>query len=330
MKYFILIVILLLEGVYLWGADYYAYQSGNYTNAAIWRIGSCNGAAAGSIPGATDNVYICPGVTVTVSSNITCSNLTAWGTFSISGNRNITVSNQFTLNSGSLLTADNNNTNFYVNGNFTFYDGAEINGTQPFNLRVAGSMTNISDGGSLQARVGRVDIWITGMSYIEGEYVFTITGAGTKRFNGGLTIQPSGVFDNTVGEDPFINGDIVNNGSWIGCTGGNCDYTLGNIAGRIINISGANPIPVARINVSQATSVVNNYGTLILGRTGLAGDLLRGTGTFNNYGTLYLTKGNSTPVTISVFNSSYAGNTVYYDNNAAQLIRIPNDGSELL
>lgn len=258
-RFLCILAVLLVSIVRLYGADYYAFQSGSYTSTAIWRIGSCNGSLAGTIPTSTDNVYICSGVTVTVASNITCVNLHIWGEFSISGNRTINVTNNLTLYNGAILGGDNNNATFNVAGNFNFHDGATIDGLQPFNLRITGSMNNISDGGPLQARVVKVDIWVEGMTFINGDFIFTITGQGTKRFNGGITINPTGVFDNTVGEDPYVNGDIVNNGSWIGCTGGNCVYFLGSIAGRTINIMGSNPIQLSTIRIQQSTSIVNNY-----------------------------------------------------------------------
>ncbi len=324
---FILLLMFFFVNVII-SADFYAFQSGNYTSSSIWRIGSCSGTLAGTTPGATDNVYICSGVTVTVSSNITCANMFIWGSFQISGNRNITVSNNLTMYNGSILGGDNNNANLYVNGNFNFNNGAIINGLNPFNLRITGNLYNIADGTSDWAQVGRVDIWVNGMSYIDGNFIFTITGQGTKRFNGGLTINSSGTFDNTVGEDPFINGDIINDGNWIGCTGGNCIYTLGNIAGRTINITGANPVPLSAISIGNVSSIINNYTTIILDRSANAGTLLRNTGTFNNYGILYVGRGaeiNPIENTI-IFNASYPGNTVCFQRNGDQQVRIPNDG----
>ncbi|MCX7862255.1 MAG: T9SS type A sorting domain-containing protein [Bacteroidales bacterium] len=327
-RFLFIVCIILLVRIYIYGADFYAFQSGNYTSAGIWRIGSCTGPLAGSAPSATDNVFICANVDVTVSSNITCANLFIWGSLSISGNRTINVTGNLTLYNAAVLGGDNNNATFNVAGNFNFHDGATIDGAQPFNLRITGSMNNISDAGPLQARVGKVDIWVEGMTFINGDFIFTITGQGTKRFNGGITVNSTGTFDNTVGEDPFVNGNIINNGSWIGCTGGNCVYALGNIAGRIINIMGSNPIQLSTIRIPQATSVVNNYATVILDRTANDNTLIRENGTFNNYGVLYLGRGTDVSVEPSVtFRASFPGNTVHYYKNGNQQIRIPNDGS---
>ncbi len=328
MKKLLIIILQLIYILSVYSADFYAFQSGNYTDVSIWRIGSCSGTLAGTTPTATDNIYICSGVTVNVSSNITCANLNVWGTFEVSGNRTINITSNLNLYNGSLLSGNNNNATINVSGNLYFYDGATINGSQPFNLRITGSMYNISDGGALQAIIGRVDIWIEDMSYIDGDFIFTITGVGTKRFNGGITINPTGVFDNTVGEDPYINGNIVNNGNWIGCTGGNCVYFLGSIAGRTINILGSNPITLSTIRIPQASAVVNNYNTVILDRLANDVSLIRENGRFNNYGALYLGRGADIAIESTVtFNASFVGNTVYYYKNGNQQIRIPNGGN---
>ncbi|MCX7954219.1 MAG: hypothetical protein N3A01_03400, partial [Bacteroidales bacterium] len=241
------ILFLILINFQIKSADYYAFVNGNYNNPGIWRIGSCNGPLAGSIPGITDNVYVCAGVNLNVPLNVTANNVYVYGTLSLDGNRTFTVSGSIYLFNGSRLTGNNINGTFNISNNLYIYDGCEINGTATFNINVNGNLYNEPTIAGYQSKIGRCDITVTGVTYINGYFIFTISAAGNKRFNGGIVISNTGTFDNTVGEDPFINDDIVNNGIWIGCTGGNCVYTLGNIAGRIIDISGANPITLSTI-----------------------------------------------------------------------------------
>jgi hypothetical protein len=72
---------------------YYARQNGNWATASTWSTVSCSGAAATTVPGATSNVVICAGRTVTASSNTstTVANLTiqATGILTHTGNGHI-------------------------------------------------------------------------------------------------------------------------------------------------------------------------------------------------------------------------------------------------
>jgi hypothetical protein len=72
---------------------YYARQNGNWATASTWSTVSCSGAAATTVPGATSNVVICAGRTVTANSNTntTVANVTiqATGILTRSGNGHI-------------------------------------------------------------------------------------------------------------------------------------------------------------------------------------------------------------------------------------------------
>ena len=331
LKYYITILLALFLNQFLIGETYYAYQSGNINDLSIWRVGDCNGSPAASLPGASDDIYICEGVQVIVPNiNYTVNNAYVYGSIYIQGGRILTFNSNLYLYPNSYIYGNNSGSRFSVNGHLYLYDGATIHNIvniANFDVVVNGNLYNQTLISGLKAIIGRCDLIINGVSYIDGYFYFSLSGGGTKRFNGGFIISTTGVFDNTVGEDPIINGDIINNGSWLGCTGGTCVYTLGNIAGKIINIYGTNPIPISTIRVGTASTVVNNYATVILERSD-NNTLLRGNGTFNNYGTLYL--GNGAELSIEnlvIFNASYIGNIVYYLRNNNQAIKIPNDGS---
>jgi len=323
----LLFILLFYNSIISYSATFYASQTGNFNNLGVWRTGSCTGPSAGTLPGPTDDIVVCSGVTLRITGSGTVRNVYVYGTLTQINNITFNISNLY-LYTGSVLAGTDNNGTYRVSGDVYLYDGATIHGTANFNLNITGNLYNEPVSG-YQAIVGRVDLTVTGTTYINGNFAFTQSASGNKRLNGGLNISSTAIFNNTVGEDPFINGDIVNDGAWIGCTGGNCVYTLGNIAGRIINITGTNPIPISTIIMGNASSVVNNYATIILDRTFDNNTLLRNVGTFNNYGTLYVGRGGETTPIVNtvIFNASYAGNTVVFQRNGNQQVRIPNDGS---
>lgn len=252
--------------------------------------------------------------------NITISGmLTISGSYLINNITGVKSFNNVTLNSGGDWTANVNNPVISISGNFIMVDGSIIQGT-------IGNLAQYTIGGTFTCNaaagtsdIAKCDLTIQGLTTLNGEFRFTASGAGIKTFNGGILLNPGSQFDNTVGEDPFINGSIVNNGTWSDGTGGACTYTFGN-AGNY-SISG-NPMIMSAINI-LAGSTVTNLGAITVkknnGITG-AGSFYNGNGTTDAYLEF---RGN--PVyNIAFFDASSINNTVEYGRTGNQTIGTPN------
>ncbi|MBI2269038.1 MAG: T9SS type A sorting domain-containing protein [Bacteroidetes bacterium] len=292
------------------GANYYLKVNGGAWNAAAtWYTDACGGVTvAGSAPGAGDNVYICSGITVDIDNSGTpqCNNLTMQGgTISYSNNKTLTVNGNLTVTGGVTSTV--------------VISGGGANPNRKFNVT---GICQIDAGSTLD--MGGASWTQTGAVNIDGTLNFTVTATGNKTFNNNIVISVTGTFNNSTGETPTINGNITNNGSWIGCTGGTCTYTMGSVAGTY-TITG-NAIAMSVLSVSSSTTVINT-GILVL--DGTPGNILTGNGTFTNStnGILYVSGGvGGSPVTVTTFNSTASPNTVYYNGSGNQAVRTPTDG----
>jgi len=116
------LVILLMISVNLAYSQttYYSRINGSWTDPSTWSTTACGGAAASTTPGASDNVIICSGNTVTLNANSTIVDvqINAGSTLDI-GNRVITLNGDLTIDG-------------YVigqNGTFIMNNNSDISGT---------------------------------------------------------------------------------------------------------------------------------------------------------------------------------------------------------
>jgi len=229
---------------------YYSVASGDWNTAATWSTISCAGAGGSGVPGATDDVVICNGIIVDIlnSGTPTWNNLTmSGGTLMWSSNKTVTVNGNFIANGGATST-------LVINGG----------GANPNRKIIVSGICNVDAGSTLS--VGGTTWTQSGATTIDGTLQFTVNSSGNKTFNSSITISPTGTFNNAIGETPTINGNIANNGNWIGCTGGTCTYTMGAVAGTYF-ISG-NTVSMSFLSIGNAATTINNNGILALDGVG--------------------------------------------------------------
>jgi hypothetical protein len=196
----------------------------------------------------------------------------------------------------------------------TIYDGpvgqALIDGTRTGTINVAGDLSVIGVSGGQKSKLGNVNLTVNGKTSVEGWLLFAFGNDGDKRFNDSIKVANIGTWDNEVGEDPFVNGHIVNMGNWPSARGGPAIYTVE--AAGPFTYSGGLPITMSRLVINQAT--VTNLTNLEL-----EGDLDQGlqVGTsaiFNNGsgGYLRLTCTSDAISGLGTVDFSAASNTVEY------------------
>lgn len=338
-------------------ATFYSRVSGNWNVAATWSTVSCSGVASATAPTATDDVVICGGHTISITATdaITTLTINSTGTLNFTNNLTLTVSgnavvsgtvtmqNGFPINlniTGNLTmnaaTFNHNDNNSTVNltGTCTNNSGTSIiTGTNKGNFYMASSLF-VAAGTTLS--VGAVDFWQTNITTttIDGTFLFAGAATGKKIFRGNITVN--GTWDDAIGEDPELNGNVVNNGSWIGCTGGTCTYTFGKQVSGTYTLSG-NLLAFSNLRVQGGTTVTN-LGTVVI--DGSPNNALKkgggGVATFNNgdgiaVAVLYLQSGTAANLNAVeapggiIFNASFVNNTVYYSSSNNQNIRIPDD-----
>lgn len=241
-------------------------------------------------------------------------------------NKTIAISGDCNLLSGGTLQGTTNASAFNITGIFNFYEGGIIT-TNPTSAKSdinANGGLLVFDGGT-NAEVGAVDFTVTGSSTINGTLYFAGFTTGKKIFKGAITLGSGGVWDNSIGEDPELNGDIVNNGSWIGCSAGSCDYKYGKQIAGTYSISG-NPVLFSNLTIQNNTTIVNT-GTVVIGTLMKGSTLATSVFTNSTNGKLYLS-GTGTPVDLTKLslNTATEPNYVYYDYAGAQNIVQPNSG----
>ncbi|MGQ0827452.1 MAG: T9SS type A sorting domain-containing protein [Bacteroidota bacterium] len=294
--------------------------TGNNNNR-IMNIGGTFNVSAGSTVNLGEIQLNLTGV-ATIDGTMTCIDNT--GTKNFNSDFNIS-------STGTLSYTDNETYN--IAGNLNITNGGTINGASTGIIAVTGAFNVLTGTGA--ASIGRVSLTILGATTVNGTLQFANSGTGNKSFRA-ITVSATGTWDNTVGEDPRINGNIVNNGSWYGNTGGTADYQFGRDLAGSYTISG-NAVVFSRLSIEDATTITN-LGTVILDgnvEPGIRNRNGNGNATFNNgNGTaaavLYLqTTGGSDavdpPGNNLTFNASFNNNTVHYTRGGNQDIRIPDD-----
>lgn len=73
MRRILLALVMVLAPVVAESATKYSRASGEWSTASSWSDTGCGGAASGAVPGSSNNVVLCDGVTITVACNATAS-----------------------------------------------------------------------------------------------------------------------------------------------------------------------------------------------------------------------------------------------------------------
>ena len=247
----------------------------------------------------TNAGFNCQNITIngtgilSITASMLCQSVTINGTGILSltagGAKTMTVSGDLTLNGISQIDGSNNNQQLNIGGDFSVPAGQT--GT-----------------------VGGVRLTVTGFTNINGRFSFANAATGNKFFNNTITVAAGGTWDNLVGEDPRVNCNIVNNGSWPVPTGGNGNYQV-SVNGTSYTYSGTQPINFTTLDLTNGTgTTITNLGTLVLNRNGggsilnvgagrsfINGDgvatavlQINGTSPFANAGTISFTAANNT------------------------------------
>ncbi|PIQ49023.1 MAG: hypothetical protein COW03_06855 [Cytophagales bacterium CG12_big_fil_rev_8_21_14_0_65_40_12] len=143
---------------------------------------------------------------------------------------------------------------------------------------------------------------------------FTIDGAaGTYNFNG-LTVGAAGTWNVTAAYSPTFTGNLVNNGTFTGCNGLGCVYTLTNNPGSISGSGAMNAM--AGLNITNSYTNTNTGGVQIT--NSIAGNtFINSTNGVMSYG------GTNANWTLTNFTANGAGNTVTYDRTTTNQLLQP-------
>lgn len=296
----ILVVILTSGSLFAQGV-FQSQTSGPWQAAGTWTLMS--GTDADGIPDSDDNVTILAAHTVDVNAASASFNLTITGVLNFPTNSIIlAVGGNLTMTGSSQVTGNNNNRILNVSGTLTV----------PFGQT---------------ASIGGIQMNVTGATNISGYFQFALSGTGNKTFNGTITVNGGGTWDNLVGEDPYINCSIVNNGNWPPPTGGTGVYRV-NSSGASYTYGGSSQINMSELRLTAAgTGTVTNQGTLVLSGTGGSGNLLNvGAGRVFNNGdgvanaVLNLTSANLITNSGGTIDFTKSLNTVNYASSGAQTV----------
>ncbi len=252
--------------------------SGNWNNAGNWTL--ISGSDADGIPDSDDDVTILAADQINIAAAGTTSvdDLTITGTLNFSSNnRTLSVGGNLTMTGASAVTGNNANRNLSVTGNF-----------------------NVSSGAT--ATINGQRVTISGTTTLDGELSFT-NATGIKTF-GTIDVNASGHWNNNSEEDFIITGNIINDGTWTGCSNTGCLYDFTNTTGTI---SGTSTVTIPDFQVTSPGAITNN-GTILLT------DDLIGDGTLTNGATGDFQIQGTGPFSLNNIDFTTVGNTVTYTN----------------
>jgi len=239
-----------------------------------------------------------------------------------------------TLSEGTLTLSN-------ASGGLTISSGSLLTNNAAHSLDIAGGFD--LSGGSADMNAGTIDFVnmdITGGAAINvSNTVITSTGtitvtsgnfivdgaAGTYNFNN-IDVEASGIWDVQAAYDPTINGNLNNDGTFVGCNSDTgCDHTLTSATGTITGIGAMTAMSDIILNDGASYTNTNSGGFHITDR--LATD--SGTGSFINGANGYLLYGGSNGnFTVTNFTASATGNTVEYNRTTTnQLIQPTTDAN---
>lgn len=261
------------------------------------------------------------GLTIDASQTVTVAGITTTvggttlvnGTLTIDGTTGTKNLNNMTLaNDGNLGFTSNETVN--VGGNLLMSGTSDVTGSNTLRtLNVTGTF-GVSSG---TATITGVTLGVSGQTTLDGELAFT-SNVGDKTF-GNVQVNGSGNWNNgTVDESFSISGNIQNNGTWTGCNGTGCDYTLTAVAGTISGTTAINAMSDIIINTGASYTNTNTGGLFVT-------DRLTGTGAFINgaNGALNYSGNNSAGANFDItsFTASASGNTVTMSRSGDQQLR---------
>jgi len=314
------------------GAGGVTINASNNNNVNDWNIGAGSATVNGGVTlvqGGNNNrrayLQISSGVltvngTVGNNGDITMTNnANALRTQIIfSGAGSVSLTRSFILNGGfGTLTSAAGSTFTYNSGSAaTVATGGSISYRDLIINKAAGSATaattgNLAVTGSLDVQAGTLSIGatavtVTGTTGISG--MLEITSAiGAKRFDGDVTINGSGVWNNSGDAAINFRGSLTNNGAFVSGTG---TYTFSNTAAR--EWAGSSGLVFAG-SVAVNAARTNNTTTTITGN-------LTGSSTLTNASDQTLNIGGNASG-LSTLNAAADGNVVNYNGTSAQVAK---------
>jgi hypothetical protein len=323
----VIIVLSLLIGFtapFAQAADRYSVANGNWNSTSTWSATS-GGASGVSVPGASDNVYIERGYTVTIAAaptNGTIASLTIGGTTAgtldihpaASGSYTVTVSGDVIINSNGSFTVTNySNYNYHtinIGGNLT------VDGTFNMTTTIDDHATVVFNGSAQQT--------ISGAGTTCTFYSLTASNTSTTGLvlNRNIVLAVSG--SQTATDLTVTANDIFDLGSYTCDRSTSGGGTVAVNAGATLKIGGTNTFPSNyTANTLNATSTVEYYGTtqtvgaLTYGNLTLSGsDVKTLAGTTSIVGDLTVSAGTFDLSTYTA-NRSAAGGTLTVSNGAS-------------
>lgn len=167
---------------------------------------------------------------------------------------------------------------------------------------------DIASGGTIA--VANTVITSTGTVTVDNGSFTIDGGAGTYNFNN-IGVNSNGSWLVTAAYSPTVSGNLSNSGTFTGCNGAGCLYTLTSATGTISGTGAMNTMSDFLINAPASYTNTNSGGVDI-------SDALTGTGAFiNGANGSMLYGGSNGNFTITSFTASATGNTVTYNRTAS-------------
>ncbi|WP_422003977.1 T9SS type A sorting domain-containing protein [Roseivirga pacifica] len=240
-------------------------------------------------------------------STLTATNFSATNTAMVFAEGEVTLSGDLTLGTGATLLMNQATSELTITGDFDVSGSGEAtlnSGTTSF------SDMELTSGGAVE--LGGTALTSTGTITVTNGS-FTIDGVVTPSFNN-ISVGASGVWNATAAYDPTINGNLHNIGTFTGCNGNGCDYTLTSSSGTITG-SGAFDA-VANVILNDGASYTNTNTGGFNASNALRTD--SGTGTFINGANGSLIYGGTVGnFTVTNFTANATNNTVTYNRTAS-------------
>lgn len=255
--------------------------SGNWNNSGSWTL--ISGSDGDDVPDSNDDVTILSGDQINIRNDEDCDDLAIVGTLNYSRSRTLTVNGNLTMSGTSAeITGNNINRVIDVLGSFSIASGADadINGQQ---------------------------VNITGTTTLDGTLNF-LSNTGDKTF-ANIDVNASGTWNNSSTEDFTITGNIINDGTFTGCSDAvGCDYTFTSSSGTF---SGSSTITISDMIIDTGASYSSTTDIVIT-------DELTGAGAFTNAAGSTLELQNAGPFDVATFTASASANTVTYTGTGTE------------
>lgn len=273
---------------------------------------------------------------VTVNGNLSITsgrlNVLTGRTLAVTGNLNVTGSDATlsSLQSGSSITVGGTLT--VTNASFNQDDGGvtvtgdfDISGTGAADVN-GGTLSFVNMDITTGATVNVADPTITSTGTITVDNgTLTVDGSGGMYSFANLDVNTNGIWNSTAAYDPTISGNISNDGTFTGCNGSDCDYTLTSATGTITGSGAIGALSDLILNDGASYTNTNTGGLTITDRLATTS----GTGSFINGANGVMTYGGSTSnFSLTNFTASAASNSVTYNSTTlSQAIKTTTDNA---